>query len=195
MEILFGALKFVTVLLLPVVVTAVAERIAHAVASDDFKTVPILQHLSKLHGLVIGGALIYTNFSGRYFDLEKLFLTDSPWSISFRAFITERSNVFSYSLEPILSGLAHPNVHPELAAVCIAAFLLPVICAAFAFKLWPAPIAWRALAACAIQSLLTVWATVYLVALTFWGLYLLNFWALALIAAYYQYRRYHTGHA
>ncbi|MGE4219592.1 MAG: hypothetical protein AB7G39_09115, partial [Alphaproteobacteria bacterium] len=138
-------------MLLPVVVAALVERLVYLVANDEFKTVPILQHLSKLHGFVIACALIYSNFNGRYFDLERLFMTDSPWSISFSDFMRERSNVFSYALEPVIAQISRPDAHPEMVAVAIAAVLLPAICAAFAFRLWPRRTAWRAMAACAIR--------------------------------------------
>lgn len=195
MEILLGLLKFLVVMLLPVAVAVVADRFVQLAAEHEFKTVPILQHLSKLHGIAIGGVLIYTNFSGRYFDLERLFMTDSPWSIPFTEFVTVRSNMFAYALAPFFERLAQPDANPEILAAAIALAVLPAACIAVAFRLWPASTAWRAIFACGVRAIATAWMTVYLVALTFWGLYLLNFWALAFIAAYYQYRRYHTGHA
>ena len=193
MDILLNLLKVLAVLLFPIAIAAVSERFVLLVADKEFKTVPILMHLAKLHGLLVGAALIYTNFSGRYFDLERLFMTDSPWNISFAEFLLERGNVFTYAVTPFVDLLADPSANLEILAFGIALVTVPAICVGIALRVWPPPIAWRAIVACGIMAVTTVWMTVYLVALTFWGLYLLNFWALAIIAAYYQYRRYHNG--
>jgi hypothetical protein len=193
MEYSVAFIQIVTVVALPFLVAHVGEALLHAVANPDFGVVPILTTLSRAVGVLAGGLLLYANLDASYFDLEHLFVEESRWNLGFWRFLGERSNIFAYDLGPLVA-LVRDDPSPQLLVAVAALLILPVATTVWCYRLWPRREAWRAVLACIGTTLWTSWMTVYLVCLTFWALYKLNFWALALFAAYYQYRRTHGHH-
>lgn len=193
MEFSVAFVQIAAVLALPFLVAHVGEALLHAIANPDFGVVPILTTLSRAVGLLGAILLLYANLDGSYFDLELLFVPESRWNLSFWEFLGSRSNIFAYDIAPLLKVIAQDPPAQLLVAVA-AMVILAVVTTVWCFRFWPGREAWRALAACIGTTLWTAWMVVYLVCLTFFALFKLNFWALALFAAYYQYRRTHGHH-
>ncbi|MEO5335737.1 MAG: hypothetical protein H7841_02415 [Magnetospirillum sp. WYHS-4] len=190
MEFSIALFQILAVVALPLVVANVGTHLLHHVATPDFGAVPILTTMSRLEGVLIGGLLLYGNLEASHFDLEGLFVPESSWNLGFFEFLTGRGNIFSYEVWPVLAAVRDQSL-PEVLVAVAASLVLPVVVTVWVHRLWPRRDAWRALLSCLGTTAWTAWMTVYLVSLTFWALYKLNFWALALFALYYQYRRSH----
>lgn len=190
MDVFIVVLQTLTAVGLPFLVGKIAGGVLHLVANKEFSAVPILGMLARLAGFAIGGLLLYADLDVSYFDLEMLFIPESRWNLTFSQFILERGNIFAYHPGPLVVAL---RSDPPLGL--LAASFLAVASSAGAviscLRLWPGRDGWRAIVACGATMAWTAWATVYFSCLTFWLLFKLNFWALALFALYYQYRRAH----
>ena len=103
-------------------------------------------------------------------------------------FLFERANLFAYDLWPVFRLLAEVPSIPSLLA-WLSLVLLPLVLSLSCLRLWHFWEALRGFLACLGTALWSAWLVIYLVCLTFWGLHLLNFWALALAALYIQYRQ------
>jgi hypothetical protein len=188
LEFLSIILQTVIVVAIPFVASYGGEVLMHHIAHHEFSEVPILTTLARLQGLLAGGLLLHANLDDSYYDLEVLFIADSPWNLDLSHFLLERANLFAYDLLPtlkLLSGL--PSVTAFLALLTFV--LLPLLLGLICLRLWTLWDALRGLLSCLGTTLWSAWLTIYLVCLTFWGLHLLNFWVLALAALYIQYRR------
>lgn len=194
MDVLLGALRIFSLILIPALVYHLVSNILHWVENKEFRAIPALNILPKIAGTLLAAGLLYTNLGLAYFDLEILFTDNSPWKLNFDYFLTERGNLFAYSIQPALHALmpdpaAGPLLSRPLYIGAIAYLAIMAACMTICFWLWKFTDALRAALCCGIMVLLTAWITIYFVALLFWALYVLNFWVLAIIALYYQYRR------
>lgn len=194
MDVLLGALRIFSLILFPALVYHLGSNILHWVENKEFRAIPALNILPKIAGTLLAAGLLYTNLGLAYFDLEILFTDNSPWKLNFDYFLTERGNLFAYSIQPALHALmpdpaAGPLLSRPLYIGAIAYLAIMAACTTICFWLWKFTDALRATLCCGIMVLLTAWMTIYFVALLFWALYVLNFWVLAIIALYYQYRR------
>lgn len=190
MDVFLAVLETLFAVGLPFLVAKLAAGVQHLVANKEFTAVPILGTLSRVAGVASGGLLLYSNLDISYFDLETLFVPESRWNHGFSEFMLDRGNIFAYELGPLAVALGSgPPAGLVLASVL--AVVSSGAAAASCFRLWSGRDSWRAVLACGATMAWTSWATVYLSCLTFWLLFKLNFWALALFALYYQYRRSH----
>ena len=191
LELIYTFLQILVVIGIPFVVSHGGEHLIHALAHHEFSEVPILTTLSRLQGLLAGGLLLYVNFDSSYFDLQGLFLPEGHWNLTWTQFLLERSNVFKYEWFPVMRLLITLPESQGWTAL-LAWVILPLLLGALCLRYWPLREALLSLATCAGVALWSAWLTIYLVCLLFWGLFLLNFWSLALAAFYIQYRRH--GH-
>lgn len=193
LELLVNLAQVMVVISIPFVVSHGGELAIHVIAHREFTEIPILTTLARLQGLLAGGLLLYVNFDQSYFDLMGLFMPDGRWNLTWSQFLLERSNVFMYDWWPVLKLLGRLPALMGWMALLVWG-VLPVLLGALCLRYWPLRDALRGLLACGGTALWSTWLTIYLVCLIFWGLYLLNFWSLALAALYIQYRRHGHGH-
>jgi hypothetical protein len=192
-ELLVVLLQITVVIGIPFVVSHGGELAIHLAAHHEFAEIPILTTLARLQGLLTGGLLLYVNFDESYFDLQGLFMHDGRWNLTWSQFLLQRSNVFTYQWLPLLRLLSDLPARSGWLALLVCV-ILPAMLIALCLRYWPLRDALRGLLACAGTALWSAWLTIYLVCLIFWGLFLLNFWSLALAALYIQYRRHGHSH-
>lgn len=176
--------------LVPMAVTALAKTLIHAIQPAKFNQVPFVPMTARLAGVLAAALLLYANLEARHFDLELLFVPDSPWNLSLGRFLAERAMLFDYGWGAVLDTLAQPSTPFVVLLAAAGLFALPLAASVPIGRLWQGTDALRAIAASAGILVWSAWITVYLVCLLFWSLYELNFWALALLVVYLQYRRY-----
>jgi hypothetical protein len=175
---------------LPFVISHAGEALMHRVAHHEFAQVPVLTTMARLQGMLLAGMLLYVNFDGSYYDLQTLFLPESRWNLTFQQFLFEQSNPLTYRFWPLTGLLGGPFAAENIVA-WLALVVLPVLLLLLSLRFWSTRLAVRAMLACAIATFWSAWLTIYLVCLVFWSFYILNFWSLALMALYLQYRRSH----
>ncbi len=192
LELLSTFLQATFVVTLPYVVSHGSEVLVHHVAHREFGEVPIVTTLARVQGLLTGGLLLYMNLDGRYYDLQALFLPESPWNLTLSQFLLERSNLFTYDIMPVVRLLTDvPTISGALAATALV--VLPLLLALLCLRFWRGWETLRAFLACIGIAVWSAWMTVYLLCMVFWSLHLLNFWALAIATLYIQ-RRHAGGH-
>lgn len=194
MDVLVDTLRLVSLFVIPALVYHFVSSIERWIENKEFRAIPALTILPKLAGSLLAIGLLYTNLGLAYFDLEILFTENSPWNLGYEYFLAERGNLFAYSFQPFVLALTPGPADGALLGRPIflgvlAYLLLMALCSVISFWLWSFVNAVRAVICCGIIALLTAWMTIYFVALLFWSLYVLNFWVLAIIALFYQYRR------
>jgi hypothetical protein len=192
LELLSIALQAAVVLAIPFLVRHAGELLVKKLVQEDFLQVPILGILARIQGLMMGGLLMWRDLDSRFFSLEHLFLPDSPWNINLSQFLLVRSNIFAYDPAPVMA-LLHEGPSAGSVLALLGVVVLPLLLAILCLRFWKHVDAVRAMLACTGIALWTAWYTVYLVCLVFWSLYLLNFWVLALLGVYIQYRQSRSG--
>ncbi|MBF0333725.1 MAG: hypothetical protein HQL40_08780, partial [Alphaproteobacteria bacterium] len=95
-EIVGALAKVGGAMLVPMAVTALAKMLIHAVEPPKFNQVPFVTMTARLAGVLAAALLLYANLDARDFDLELLFVPDSPWNLSLGRFLTERAMLFNY---------------------------------------------------------------------------------------------------
>jgi hypothetical protein len=192
LEFLSIALQAALVLAIPFLVRHAGELLIKKLVQEEFSQVPILTILARIQGLMMGGLLMWRDLDSRYFSLEHLFLPDSPWNITLSQFLLVRSNAFAYDPAPVIA-LLHEGPSGGSILALLGVVVLPLLMAILCLRFWKHLDAVRGMLACTGISVWTTWYTVYLLCLAFWSLYLLNFWALALVGVYIQYRQSRSG--
>ncbi|MBF0306440.1 MAG: hypothetical protein HQL41_12415 [Alphaproteobacteria bacterium] len=191
-EIVGALAKVGGAVLVPMAVTALAKMLIHAIEPPKFNQVPFVTMTARLAGVLAAALLLYANLDARDFDLELLFVPDSPWNLSLGRFLTERAMLFNYGWGEVLDTLSQPSTPFAVLLAAAGLFALPLAASVPIGRLWSGTDALRAVAASTGILIWSAWMTVYLICLLFWALHELNFWALALLVVYLQYRRY--GH-
>ena len=166
----------------------------HLIAHHEFHAIPILTTLARLQGLLFSGLLLHASFDESYYDLQALFVPTSRWNLSTNQFLLERANLFAYDPMPLLSLLREDPLSLRALLVALVVVIIPTILVLLCLRVWKFWDAVRGIIACAGTALWSAWITIYMVCLAFWGLYLLNYWSLALLALYIQYQRGKGGH-
>ncbi|CAK0776563.1 conserved membrane hypothetical protein [Gammaproteobacteria bacterium] len=179
---------------IPVLVANGGEAVMHVIANHEFHAIPILTTLARLQGLLAGGLLLHASFDESYYDLQALFVPASRWNLTMNQFLLERANLFAYDPEPLLNLLREQPWSGRGLLVALVVVVIPTLLVMMCLRFWKLWDALRGMVACAGTALWSAWITVYLVCLVFWGLYLLNYWSLALLAVYIQYQRSRGGH-
>ncbi|MBX9634604.1 MAG: hypothetical protein K2X44_06450 [Magnetospirillum sp.] len=174
---------------LPVIIYRLVSDLLHKLADEEIHQVPVITTLSRIIGFVSGGLALAGGLDERAFRLTEVFVPDSVWNIPIAGLVLDRGNIFAYDTIGIVLWLASGK---SLTASILGggATLLGLLSCGmciFFFKRRVQRVA--ALVLCAATMLLTAWQTVYLTALALWLINAANFWSLALIGLYFQYRR------
>ena len=78
LEILLIVLQIAVVIAIPFGVSYSGEVLIHQIAHHEFSELPVLTTLARLQGLVAGGLLLHVDLNDRHYDLQFLFVEDSP---------------------------------------------------------------------------------------------------------------------
>jgi hypothetical protein len=194
LDLLSVIIQATIVISIPTFVANGGEWLMHLIAHHEFHAIPILTTLSRLQGLLAGGLLLHATFDESYYDLQALFVPASRWNLSMNQFLLERANLFAYDPEPLLNLLRDDPTSVRGLLVALVVVVIPTLLVLVCLRVWKFWDALRGIIACAGTALWSAWITVYMVCLFFWGLYLLNYWSLALLAVYIQYQRSQGGH-
>ena len=178
---------------IPTLVANGGEWLTHVIANHEFHALPILTTLARLQGLLAGGLLLHATFDETYYDLQALFVPASRWNLTMSQFLLERANLFAYDPQPLLDVLREQPTSARGMLVALVVVVIPLLLVMICLRVWKVWDALRGIVACLGTALWSAWITVYLVCLFFWGLYLLNYWSLALLALYIQYQRSRGG--
>jgi|GEM_PF-2552717 len=188
-DLLLVILQAALVVSIPILVANGSETLMHIIAHHEFHAIPILTTLARFQGLLAGGLLLHATFDESYYDLQVLFTPASKWNLTIHQFLLERANLFAYNPDPLLSLLSDQPVSVRGILVALVVGVIPLLLVFMCFRVWKFWAALRGIVACAGTALWSAWITVYLVCLVFWGLYVLNYWSLALLAVYIQHQR------
>lgn len=185
--------KATALLALPIVVYRGVSSLLHHLVDDEIHQVPIVTSLSRLAGFLAAGLVLAGGLGEQAFRLSEIFTPDSAWDIPTGEFLLKQGNLWSYDLPAI----THWALSGDQPAALLAA-TLAVLSAGGALLLAPQMFARRrhrlqALAVAGVTMVLTAWQLVYLITLALWLIHRANFWSLALIALYIQYRRSRHG--
>jgi hypothetical protein len=194
LDLLSVIIQATIVVSIPTLVANGGEALMHLIANHEFHAIPILTTLARLQGLLVGGLLLHASFDESYYDLQALFLSTSRWNLTMNQFLLERANLFSYDPAPLLNFLREDPMSIRGLLVALVVVVIPTLLVLICLRVWKFWDALRGIVACAGTALWSAWITVYLVCLLFWGLYLLNYWSLAILAIYIQYQRSRGGH-
>ena len=188
-------LGILVALAIPAAVAAIGARLLRRLIFPDFFEVPLVKTLANWSGIALGLLLMYARFDARYFDLHQLFVPESPWNLTLWQFLAERVNPLNYGIGTLVDYPAgHPADDKFLALLgVVGALLLATLAAPFLF--WPAAFARRAALYSLVLAAFAAYLTIYLICLLLWSLYLLNFWAFALVGVMFQYYRMRARHA
>lgn len=194
LDLLSVIIQAIIVISIPTLVANGGETLMHLIAHHEFHAIPILTTLARLQGLLAGGLILHASFDESYYDLQALFVKDSRWNLNITQFLSERANLFSYDPTPLLDLLREDPISGRGLLIALVVVIIPTILVLICLKVWKFWPALRGIIACAGTALWSAWITIYLVCLVFWGLNLLSYWSLALLAVYIQYQRSRGGH-
>lgn len=176
-------------LALPVVVYRAVSNLLHHAASPEVHQVPIIAILSRLAGLLWAGLALTGGLGERAFRLSEIFIPESMWEIPVSKFLYREGNLWSYPMMDIIAWALGGDEPVALAALVV--LVLSALCAVlFSLRLFTKPNhRVQALLISVATMVLFAWQAVYLLALALWLVHRANFWSLAIIAMYIQFRR------
>lgn len=182
-------LPLATLALVPVAPIAIGSRLISRFHDARSVLSPGIEALSLVSGIYFGLVLFAGNMPDGVLTLEQIFQDGGPWDLSLGSFLAERANPFSYSLSPIVDQIyaADGSLHGDPGIYLFALVALSAVVGPY--------IRWRGRRALAngMRNLLIVlwgtYATIYLLALLFWILNILNFWTFFFVVAIVQYIR------
>jgi hypothetical protein len=194
LDLLAVIVQAIIIISIPTIVANGGEMLMNAIAHHEFHAIPILTTLSRFQGLLAGGLILHATFDESYYDLQALFVPASRWNLSMNQFLWERANLFTYDPQPLFDLLREDPFSPRGLLIAVVMVIIPTLVVVVCLRVWKLWDALRGIIACTGTALWSAWITVYLVCLVFWGLYLLNYWSLAVLAIYIQYQRSKGGH-
>jgi len=176
-------------LVLPILIYRGVTKLLHAVVDEEVYQVPVIFILSRLAGFVWALLWLAGGLGERAFRLSELFTPESVWNIPAHVFLEREGNLFAYDFGAIGRWIA--SGESRMAGAAAVAALLALAAAQFlSLKMFKRPR--RRLSAQSViivTTVVTAWQAVYLITLPLWLIQRANFWSLALMAFYLQYRR------
>lgn len=174
-------------LMLPVAVLSVGEKLVHAVAPGEYRAVPGLSRFSVLSGLIAGGLLVYANHQGAWYEFDTVFDPQGPWAVPFTELFTVWLHPARYSPMPLWDAVSWASfdiTEPFDAFVAASVTLAGLaLLGSVRFFGLAAP---RAVIASALVWLWGAALAVYIVCAAAWALNMLNFWAIVLTFLVYR---------
>jgi hypothetical protein len=209
--------QLVCIAVIPLIYGRIGQVALGHIRNEEYVAIPVLVRLSHLNGMLIGLALLYFSPHAAYYGMERVFTDPGPWSIDFTNFFVERANPLTYHWHTLVEAVRRDEGGMALRVYMSLSGFLLVLVIALSFFYWLPRIPSRAssipvapkprfsLAATgfwpladALRSIIvsygvTVWTTyltIYLINTLYWGMNLMNFWFLLLVAFVYQNIRY-----
>lgn len=176
-------------LALPIVVYRAVSNLLHHGAASEIYQVPIIAILSRTAGFLWAGLVLAGGLGERAFRLSEIFIPQSMWEIPVTEFLVREGNLWSYPMVEVMTW-ALSGGEPLAAVAAVVMVASAVGAAVLSIRMFSRPqYRVQALFISVMTVLLFAWQTVYLVALALWLVHRANFWSLAIIALYIQYRR------
>jgi hypothetical protein len=173
----------------PVALAGLTHYGLRHVVEPDYVQIPLLIKLTVTAGLILGVGLITAVARPEYYMLEQVLRVDGPWSLSLGEFLSRRVNPLALDIPAIIDAIRFDDPKRNLAVLFGAPALLAVAMIAACYLYWPPLPA----TICALVSLVAIaivaYVVFYLVCGTLWLTNQLNFWALLLILALFQWRK------
>lgn len=184
-----GVASTTALLALPILVyRGVSNLLRHAVAPEVHQ-VPIIAILSRLAGVLWAGLALAGGLDERAFRLSEIFTPESIWETPTGFFLANQGNLWSYDMAEI-GHWALTGGEPAAAAAVVVMMLAGVGAVVLSLRMFSRhQHRIQALSIALLTIVLFAWQVVYLVTLTMWLFHRANFWSLAIIALYIQYRR------
>ncbi|NYZ11834.1 hypothetical protein HL658_04675 [Azospirillum sp. RWY-5-1] len=187
-EMLWRTAELGLLVMLPVIVLSLGERLIHAVDVIRYHEVPGLARFSVLSGLIAGALLLYANHEREWYEFDTVFDPDGPWAVPLPQLFTLWLNPLRYSPQPLLHHIApldYTDTATVLAGLSTGLAGLAVFGSVRYFGM-KAPLAMLA------NIVIWLWGAglaIYMVCAGAWALNMLNFWAV--VIGFLVYRYYH----
>lgn len=169
-------------------ISSLTLRLLDRLARREFFQVPLFFMLAKLLGTVLGAALLYEQYQRDYFDLGRLFQSESPWNISVWQFLVERTNPVLYTPLILADAVSAQGAVPSFLLLGGLLAIVGALCVT-ALRLWSPADASRGIALTILFALWIGYIILFGVSFVFWLLFWLNFWALLVVAMIVQHFR------
>lgn len=205
------------VVLIPLFYGRIGDIALSRFRNHEYIAIPVLVRVSHLNGVMLGLALLYFSPHAAQYNVERVFTDPGPWSLNFTVFLSERVNPLTYSWAPMIDAVRHEGASLTLriymsvsvlflVLVCVLSFVFwpPMLLdqmisgsetpkrrwATIMAGLWPPADALRSIVVSFGATLWSIYLTIYLINTLYWGMNLMNFWFLLLVAFIYQNYRY-----
>ena len=195
-----GAVVLAQVVLLvaiPIAYGYAGVALIRLLANRDYWTIPPVARLSLLAGLLMGVALLLSSPQAYKYDPNEIFVDGGYWNVDLGTFLAERANVLSYGVDGLIDRLTRPHRFDGFDLFVTAIFGMLLAAVALLLRYFRGGDRWRALAASLAAFVWAAYMAIYLIALTCYVLYKLNFWSVLLVTLVLQvfrHRRRHRGH-
>jgi hypothetical protein len=173
----------------PIALIGLARYCIRQVAEPEYIEIPLLIKLTVTAGLILGVGLLAAVARPEYYLLEQVLRTGGPWDLSLGEFLRYRVSPVQLDVGAVLDTLRFDDPRRNIAVLFLTPAILAAVMTLACYRYW------QPLAAtiCALVSLgaivIVAYVVFYLACGALWLANLLNFWALLVILALYQWRR------
>jgi hypothetical protein len=173
----------------PVALIGIARYGIRQVAEPEYVQIPLLIKLTVTAGLILGVGLLAAVARPEYYLLEQVFRVGGPWDLSLGEFLRYRVSPLRLDVEAVIDELRFGDPRGNLAVLFLTPVILALVMVVACYRYWE-PLA---ATTCALVSLgaivIVAYVVFYLACGALWVANLLNFWALLVILALYQWRK------
>ena len=173
----------------PIALIGIARYGIRQVAEPEYIEIPLLIKLTVTAGLILGVGLLAAVARPEYYLLEQVLRVGGPWDLSLSEFLRYRVSPVQLDVGAVLDTLRFGDPRRNLAVLFLTPALLAAVMVIACYRFWQ-PLA---ATSCALVSLgaivIVAYVVFYLACGALWLANLLNFWALIVILALYQWRK------
>lgn len=187
--ILAGAAEALRWAVLPAVAVAyfgLGMAVFRRLVPPDYFALPILVRLAILGGLIAGVVLIRASAVADLYDVSRIFYAGDVWDVSVETFLAERANPLLYRPADVVQRLAGTGTIDgfALTAATVGAIALTVVALSFVYL---GPRDGTVAAFLGVVAIVwTAYLLVYLAALLYYALHILNFWSILVAGILFQ---------
>jgi hypothetical protein len=173
----------------PIALIGIARYAIHQVAEPEYLEIPLLIKLTVTAGMILGVGLLAALARPEYHHLEQVLRVGGPWDLSLGEFLRYRVSPLKLDIEEIIELLRYDDPRRNLAVLFLTPAILATILVIACYRFWQ-PLAATTSALVSLGAIVIVaYVVFYLVCGVLWIANLLNFWALLVILALYQWRK------
>jgi hypothetical protein len=173
----------------PVALIGIARYGIRQVAEPEYVQIPLLLKLTITAGLLLGVGVLVALARPEYYLLEQVLRVGGPWDLSLGEFLRYRVSPVRLDVGAVVEALRFDDPRRNLAVLFLAPAILAAVLVVACYRYWE-PLA---ATSCALVSLAAIviiaYVVFYLACGVLWIANLLNFWALLVILALYQWRK------